>query len=318
MQVQDGKGKQISATDLSEVLSALSEELEHPSADAYAHAFQEGAPINVDATTVRYLAPSAIDADPDVQVVFFKTSLNTGWDCPRAETMMSFRNARDDTSIAQLVGRMVRAPLARRITTDEHLNTVALYLPHYARKGLDKVIKRLRADDPTNMPPTDVRDGRETVGLSRANNSAGAFDEPDRLPRNQGQITPVPQGHSRAQRGRRGRHSLSCRQQVHQRFLPSSLFLWAFALRGELSDREVQCRRDLLQRAPLRIRVGAFDPPDRGDGEVRLEREFFLGQAALHAQAAHGLRELLVDRGGLGHVRTLLGAGAHVQADSVT
>jgi type III restriction enzyme len=182
VQVQDGRGKQISATNLSEVLSALSEELDHPPADAYAHAFQEGAPINVDATTVRYLAPSAIDADPDVQVVFFKTSLNTGWDCPRAETMMSFRTAQDDTSIAQLVGRMVRAPLARRITTDEHLNTVALYLPYYDRKGLDKVIRRLQADDPTNMPPTDVRDGRETVGLSRANNSAGAFDLLSSLP----------------------------------------------------------------------------------------------------------------------------------------
>lgn len=182
VQVQDGRGKQISATDLSEVLAALSEELDHPPADAYAHAFQEGAPINVDATTIRYLAPSAIDADPDVQVVFFKTSLNTGWDCPRAETMMSFRTAQDDTSIAQLVGRMVRAPLARRITTDEHLNTVALYLPHYDRKSLAKVIKRLRADDPTNMPPTDVRDGRETIELSRADGSAAAFDLLSALP----------------------------------------------------------------------------------------------------------------------------------------
>ncbi len=175
VQVQDASGKQISKTDLSEALGALSDELGHPPASVFAHAFQEGAPITVDSTTIRYLAPSAIDTDPDVQVVFFKTSLNTGWDCPRAETMMSFRTAADDTSIAQLVGRMVRAPLARRVDTDERLNTVALYLPHYDRKGLEKVLKRLRADDPDTMPPTDIRDAKETVQLSRANGTGPSF-----------------------------------------------------------------------------------------------------------------------------------------------
>ena len=176
VQVQDGSGKQISKTDLPEAIAALGDELGHPPADTYAHAFQEGGPVTVGSTTVRYLAPSSIDDDPDVQVVFFKTSLNTGWDCPRAEVMMSFRTANDDTSIAQLVGRMVRAPLARRVVTDEHLNTVALYLPHYDRKGLDKVIKRLRADDPTYMPPTELREGRQVVALGRAKRSQAAFD----------------------------------------------------------------------------------------------------------------------------------------------
>lgn len=182
VQVQDAIGKQISKTDLGEVIAALSDELDHPPADVFAHAFQEGAPITVDSTTIRYLAPSAIDGDPGVQVVLFKTSLNTGWDCPRAETMMSFRTAADDTSIAQLVGRMVRAPLARHVDTDEQLNTVALYLPHYDRKGLDKVIKRLRAHDPGNMAPTDIRDGNEKVELSRADGSAPAFELLSQLP----------------------------------------------------------------------------------------------------------------------------------------
>ena len=49
----------------------------------------------------------------NLRVVFFKRSLNTGWDCPRAEVMMCFRRAVDYTLIAQLVGRMVRTPLAR-------------------------------------------------------------------------------------------------------------------------------------------------------------------------------------------------------------
>lgn len=182
VQVQDGRGKQISKTDLAEAIAALGDELGHPPAEAYAHAFQEGGPITIGPATVRYLAPSSIDADPDVRVVLFKTSLNTGWDCPRAEVMMSFRTAHDETSIAQLVGRMVRTPLARRVVSDEHLNTVALYLPHYDRKGLNRVIARLHADDPTFMPPTDVREGRDVVGLSRADRSQAAFELLSGLP----------------------------------------------------------------------------------------------------------------------------------------
>lgn len=125
IQVQDASGKQISKTNLGDVLVALKDELGSLPKDSVAHAFQEGAPLSIDDAGIRYLAPSSIDADDKVRVVLFKTSLNTGWDCPRAEVMMSFRTATDDTSIAQLVGRMVRAPLARRIDADEHLNTVA-------------------------------------------------------------------------------------------------------------------------------------------------------------------------------------------------
>ena len=45
--------------------------------------------------------------------------------------MMSFRKAIDATLIAQLVGRMVRTPLARRVSSNEFLNRVSLYLPHF-------------------------------------------------------------------------------------------------------------------------------------------------------------------------------------------
>jgi type III restriction enzyme len=182
VQVQDGTGKQLSRTNLGEALQALNDELGHPPGDWYANAFQEGVPVPIDGTAVRYLAPSAIDADPEVRVVFFKTSLNTGWDCPRAEVMMSYRSATDDTVIAQLVGRMVRAPLARRVESDEHLNTVALYLPHYDRVGLERVVARLKAGDPTLLPPTSVREGRDSVLLVRADESAEIFEKLQQLP----------------------------------------------------------------------------------------------------------------------------------------
>ena len=42
--------------------------------------------------------------------------------------------------IAQLIGRMVRAPLARRVEEDERLNAVDLFLPNYDRDNLARIV----------------------------------------------------------------------------------------------------------------------------------------------------------------------------------
>ena len=175
VQVQDGPGKQISKTDIALAISVISAEAGHISNDALAHSFQEGTRLKIGDHDLRYLAPSDIQVDADVSVIFFKTSLNTGWDCPRAEVMMSFRTAADSTLIAQLVGRMVRTPLARRVDADESLNSVALYLPHYNEKGLMEVIQRLTKPDGEAVPTIDVRLGSETITLKRAVGSEQAF-----------------------------------------------------------------------------------------------------------------------------------------------
>lgn len=182
VQVEDASSKgQVSETDIAQCIKILRDELGTLPNDAFAHSFQEGATLTLGGEQVRYLAPSEIQNDPDVRVVFFKTSLNTGWDCPRAEVMMSFRTAADSTYIAQLVGRMVRTPLARRIVDDEKLNTVPLYLPHYDRKNLDKIIKKLsKPDDGT--APVEVELGEEVIDLHRAAGSERAFAALEALP----------------------------------------------------------------------------------------------------------------------------------------
>lgn len=149
VQVQDAAADslQITRTDLRQALQAIRSEAGDLPDEAFAHAFQDVNVVTVGATTVRHLAPADIDGDPHVKVVFFKSSLNTGWDCPRAEVMMSFRRAVDYTHIAQLVGRMVRAPLHHRINSDDHLNSVALYLPHYDREELQRVVDYLTTAD---------------------------------------------------------------------------------------------------------------------------------------------------------------------------
>ena len=182
VQVQDGTKAQVSRTDIAAAMDAIESKTDALPARAYAHAFQEGADLEVGGRKLRYLSPADVDADPEVRVVFFKTALNTGWDCPRAEAMMSFRTANDDTLIAQLVGRMVRTPLARRIDSDERLNTVVLYLPHYNEAGLKRVVDRLTTPDPTILPPTEVRMGEQALTLERAANSDEAFAALEQLP----------------------------------------------------------------------------------------------------------------------------------------
>ena len=165
VQVEDGSKSRLSNTDLGAVVSAIRDEAGELDTLAFAHAFQDGTAIALDdGTTVRYLAPSAIDRDRDVRVVLFKTSLNTGWDCPRAEVMMSFRPAKDATFIAQLVGRMVRTPLARAVEQDEVLNSVALMLPRFDEAEVGKVIRYLTDGD---IGPTKVETNRERFILAK-------------------------------------------------------------------------------------------------------------------------------------------------------
>ena len=70
--------------------------------------------------------------------------------------MLSFRTAQDHTYIAQLIGRMVRTPLARRVATDDVLNTVALYLPYYDDKEVAQVVAGLMADESRLTPRIEV------------------------------------------------------------------------------------------------------------------------------------------------------------------
>ncbi|WP_420611586.1 DEAD/DEAH box helicase [Candidatus Spongiisocius sp.] len=163
-------------TDLATAIRAINEELPRPLPNnAFAHAFDESTALDADGFVIRYLAPSRIASDRDARVVFFKTALSTGWDCPQAETMMSYRKAQDATYIAQLIGRMVRTPLARRVEKDESLNSVSLFLPHYDAKGVASVVDRLTDSDHEFVPPTPVQPSTEAVTLHRADGSEPIF-----------------------------------------------------------------------------------------------------------------------------------------------
>ncbi len=58
----------------------------------------------------------------------------------------------DPTYIAQLLGRMVRTPLQTRVMRDEFLNDVKLYLPHFNKDTVKKVVEELQSSEGGDIP----------------------------------------------------------------------------------------------------------------------------------------------------------------------
>ena len=152
-------------TDIQEVVSVISRSLPGVTSDQFVHCFSGFGDIQLSSgAAIRWVEPNSVSDDPSIRVVLFKSALNTGWDCPRAEVMMSFRGASDPTAIAQLVGRMIRTPLAKRIDDDERLNAAHLFLPFYNQDELNAVVAHLTSDDAETT--TKVIKRGETVTLS--------------------------------------------------------------------------------------------------------------------------------------------------------
>lgn len=134
---------------LAEILTTIESAWPELSDMAVAHAFGDPhGPLHVGDRTVRYLPPEAISGDDRARVVLFKSALTTGWDCPRAEVLVSFQGKDSYTEIAQLIGRLVRTPLARRPEGgDDRLNEVVAYLPGFRTEHVVKVVTALTEDE---------------------------------------------------------------------------------------------------------------------------------------------------------------------------
>lgn len=118
-----------------------------------AHVFGEHKTQKFGKYSVPYIEPQRVQDDTSIRVLVAKDAISTGWDCPRAEVMVSFRPANDQTYIAQLLGRMVRTPLARRIPGNDKLNSVDCLLPRFDKETVEAVVKALREGGGEN-PPT--------------------------------------------------------------------------------------------------------------------------------------------------------------------
>lgn len=153
VQVCQGSGGAISDTNLEDVLTKIEEKVGTPfKVGEVVHCFGEGTTLEIRGLNIPHVKASEIADDHKIKVVFFKEALSTGWDCPRAETMMSFAVRNDPTYIAQLLGRMVRTPLQMRVMRDEFLNDVKLYLPHFNKDTVKKVVEELQSSEGGDIP----------------------------------------------------------------------------------------------------------------------------------------------------------------------
>jgi type III restriction enzyme len=117
-----------------------------------AHVFGDHTTQRFGNRDVPYIEPQRVEESKWVRVLIAKDAISTGWDCPRAEVMVSFRAANDKTHITQLLGRMVRSPLARRIPGNDRLNAVDCLLPKFNRKAVEQVVNELMNGDDSVTP----------------------------------------------------------------------------------------------------------------------------------------------------------------------
>jgi len=144
-----------SDADLAELLAAIFGEWPGLQDANVVNTFGEHTALNINGHTVKYMAPQEIQDDPDVRVILCKDAISTGWDCPRAEVLVSLRKAADYTWITQLIGRMVRTPLARRAPSVGTLNDVHCYLPGFNRKQVQDIVTRFKSGE-NDEPPVDI------------------------------------------------------------------------------------------------------------------------------------------------------------------
>ena len=154
IQVLNGTGDALTDTNLDDCIAKIEERTGFKlESGQVVHTFGGTmAALTVNGLDVRYEEPSNITEDRNIRVVFFKENLSTGWDCPRAETMMSFKHANDATYIAQLLGRMVRTPMQMHIQVDDILNDVHLYLPYFNEATVKDVVETLQSTAGGDIP----------------------------------------------------------------------------------------------------------------------------------------------------------------------
>lgn len=120
--------------------------------DSVANVFGEHNTERFGQYIVPYIAPQRVQESSWIRVLIAKDAISTGWDCPRAEVMVSFRAASDRTHITQLLGRMVRTPLARRIPGNDRLNSVECLLPKFNINTVKDIVNTLLNGDETSPP----------------------------------------------------------------------------------------------------------------------------------------------------------------------
>lgn len=149
--------------DLVRTIDTIHQQWPELPSNAIANVFGEHQDLHVGGYQIPYIEPQNVQDATWCQVLLAKTAISTGWDCPRAEVLVSFRPASDPTHITQLLGRMIRTPLARRIPGNEVLNSVDCLLPFFNTETAKRVADMLMSGATGKDSDTGGGEGRRVL-----------------------------------------------------------------------------------------------------------------------------------------------------------
>lgn len=141
---------------------------------AVAHVLQVHKAITASDFVLPYCAPQQVQDRTEIRVLIAKLAVSTGWDCPRAEVLYSLRGHNDETYIAQLVGRMVRMPLAERALSVELdvLNVSRVLLPYFEQHTLARVVTGVKEGSIPSEPKVAMVRVDENASVVEAHGTA--------------------------------------------------------------------------------------------------------------------------------------------------
>ena len=171
VQVED-KISNASLVEICKIIHEVLPELEIQS--CFANVFGQHEDFGNEMFSIPYVPAEKVQENEEIRVLFAKDAISTGWDCPRAEVLYSRRKRQDTTYIQQMLGRMIRTPLAKKINSDDFLNSVMCYLPEYDAKAVKEVADLIKNDNDMGKTTNTVVNPVETGWYSGIKQTAEA------------------------------------------------------------------------------------------------------------------------------------------------
>ena len=114
-----------------------------------------------------YIAPQDVQDATHVRVLLAKDAISTGWGLPaRRDAYVAAPREGPEKYNPELLGRLVRTPLARRIESDERLNAVTCFLPRFDLSQVRPGARRTRHELPLSRRGIGLRSADKKLGLS--------------------------------------------------------------------------------------------------------------------------------------------------------
>lgn len=105
---------------------------------------------------IPYIEPNKIsdsEMNKTARIILFKESLSEGWDCPNAEVLFSIKTQNKESTITQILGRIIRNPFVGTNILDtipneikDQINTVKFYTPKFDANVLKSIVKAFGAE----------------------------------------------------------------------------------------------------------------------------------------------------------------------------